>query len=38
MLIFQSIGIYKYPKKFLRWGLERGIPFPALRKVLRILQ
>ncbi|NMB97804.1 MAG: hypothetical protein GYA02_14535 [Clostridiaceae bacterium] len=24
-----SIGIYKLPKKFLYWGLERGFPFPV---------
>jgi hypothetical protein len=24
-----SIGIYKFPKKFLYWGLERGFPFPV---------
>ncbi len=24
-----SIGIYKFPKKFLYWELERGFPFPV---------
>ena len=30
------MGIYKSPKKFLCWGLERGFPFPGLRRVLRM--
>ena len=34
--IFESIGIYKSPKKFLCGGLERGLPFPGLRRVLRM--
>jgi putative MATE family efflux protein len=29
ILIYLSIGIYKFPKKFLYWGLERGFPFPV---------
>jgi hypothetical protein len=27
--LFQSIGIHKFSKKFLYWGLERGFPFPV---------
>ena len=27
--VSRSIGIYKFPKKFLYWGLERGFPFPV---------
>jgi len=30
--IYLSIGIYKFPKKFLCWGLERGSPFPRLKE------
>jgi CMP-2-keto-3-deoxyoctulosonic acid synthetase len=26
---YLSIGIYKFSKKFLYWGLERGFPFPV---------
>jgi hypothetical protein len=34
---FLSIGIYKSPKKFLCWGLQRGIHFAGFRRVLRML-
>ncbi len=34
--IYLSIGIYKTLKKFLYWGLKRGIPFSGLRRVLRM--